>query len=506
MLTAALAGNAAPAGAAVRGGNAKTDDAPPTRRVIELREGALPLARGATGPMVADVQQRLGITADGIFGPQTERAVRAFQLRNGLAVDGIVGPITWSALFGAQSIALPAAASGGKGGSRAAEVTVAAAFQPRRPLERLQRRLERRARKAGFGATRLSGGAYYSPPVPDPALDPGTTAAPQPPQGIDGSGPALGSCSSTTRPVKGVVTSPFGAPRPGHRHSGIDIAAPTGTPVRAFTCGTVTNASAESGYGNIVCVRHSATFATCYAHLSGFAVRSGQRVATGQVIGYVGCTGNCSGPHLHFETRVNGRPVDPAGRLAAAGSNPVRSAARASAHRSPAKSRKLARGVAPRASTTARWSQPPATERTAAASPAATPAPAPTSEQRVASAPANDGAAGGAGHSAAGSSGAASTKPQSATVERNPGAPGSAAHTGQGPSTSSTTTVPAPAPGPAPAAPPTSSAGGGSQQSAVTSTGSTAAPQFAERSGGAAAPAPSPTPASGAAATSPPAP
>ena len=124
--------------------------------------------------------------------------------------------------------------------------------------------------------------------------------------------PAGGSCSSATisSPVRGTVSSPYG-PRGGRNHDGVDIAAPTGTPVRAVACGTVSLAGQQSGYGNMVCVAHTSQFSTCYAHLSRFGVSNGAQVQQGQVIGYVGCTGSCTGPHLHFETRVNGQAQNP---------------------------------------------------------------------------------------------------------------------------------------------------------------------------------------------------
>ncbi len=115
-------------------------------------------------------------------------------------------------------------------------------------------------------------------------------------------------------PVSGTVSSPYG-PRGGRNHDGVDIAAPSGTPIRAAACGSVSLAGQQSGYGNIVCITHTNEFSTCYAHMSRFAVSQGARVQQGQVIGYVGCTGSCTGPHLHFETRVNGSAVDPMGYL-----------------------------------------------------------------------------------------------------------------------------------------------------------------------------------------------
>ena len=115
-------------------------------------------------------------------------------------------------------------------------------------------------------------------------------------------------------PVTGPITSPFG-PRWGGFHPGIDIGVPTGTPIHAAAAGTVIWCGWETGYGNLVVVDHHNGLATAYAHQSKIAVSCNQDVAQGQVIGYVGCTGVCTGPHLHFEVRVNGTPVDPLGYL-----------------------------------------------------------------------------------------------------------------------------------------------------------------------------------------------
>jgi murein DD-endopeptidase MepM/ murein hydrolase activator NlpD len=115
-------------------------------------------------------------------------------------------------------------------------------------------------------------------------------------------------------PVSGPVVSPFGM-RWGRLHAGIDIAVPAGTPIRAADSGTVVLLGSVSGYGNYTCVQHGGSLSTCYAHQSGFATSQGASVSQGQVIGYVGCTGHCFGDHLHFETRVNGAPVDPFGYL-----------------------------------------------------------------------------------------------------------------------------------------------------------------------------------------------
>jgi peptidoglycan DL-endopeptidase CwlO len=115
-------------------------------------------------------------------------------------------------------------------------------------------------------------------------------------------------------PVNGPITSPFG-PRWGSFHPGIDIGVPEGTPIEAAAAGTVIYCGWESGYGNLVVIDHGGNLATAYAHQSRIAVSCGEHVEQGQVIGYTGCTGYCFGPHLHFEVRINGSPVDPLGYL-----------------------------------------------------------------------------------------------------------------------------------------------------------------------------------------------
>ena len=115
-------------------------------------------------------------------------------------------------------------------------------------------------------------------------------------------------------PVQGPVTSPFGW-RWGRMHEGIDIGVGYGTPIHAAAGGTVIYCGWEEGYGNFVVIDHGGNLATAYGHQSSIAVTCGQQVNQGQGIGYVGCTGHCFGPHLHFEVRVNGNPVDPLGYL-----------------------------------------------------------------------------------------------------------------------------------------------------------------------------------------------
>ncbi|MBD0348959.1 MAG: peptidoglycan DD-metalloendopeptidase family protein [Thermoleophilia bacterium] len=121
------------------------------------------------------------------------------------------------------------------------------------------------------------------------------------------------SASGFVWPVSGPVVSVFGW-RWGRMHEGIDIAAGYGTPIRAAASGGVVSTGWLGGYGNLVVIDHGGGLATAYAHLSSFATGGGS-VSQGQVIGYVGCTGHCFGPHLHFEVRVNGAAVDPLGYL-----------------------------------------------------------------------------------------------------------------------------------------------------------------------------------------------
>jgi murein DD-endopeptidase MepM/ murein hydrolase activator NlpD len=117
-------------------------------------------------------------------------------------------------------------------------------------------------------------------------------------------------------PIEGRVASSFGQREDpingeGAFHSGIDIDAPTGTPVRATADGEATGAELGAGYGRQVVLDHGHGLLTVYGHLSAIAVFSGQHVTRGQVIGYVGQTGRATGPHLHYEVRVHNVPVNP---------------------------------------------------------------------------------------------------------------------------------------------------------------------------------------------------
>jgi murein DD-endopeptidase MepM/ murein hydrolase activator NlpD len=118
-------------------------------------------------------------------------------------------------------------------------------------------------------------------------------------------------------PVIGRISSLFGESRASssgeaRAHKGIDICAPQGTPVMAATDGVVSFAGTESEYGRLIVIDHGHSFSTVYGHLAKIQSRAGEKVVKGQVIGTVGLSGNTTGPHLHFEVRVNNNPVNPA--------------------------------------------------------------------------------------------------------------------------------------------------------------------------------------------------
>ncbi|MDK2879997.1 MAG: hypothetical protein PWR06_2713 [Thermoanaerobacteraceae bacterium] len=111
-------------------------------------------------------------------------------------------------------------------------------------------------------------------------------------------------------PSVGKITSPFGR-RGREFHTGIDVAADRGTPIRASNSGTVTFAGRKGSYGNLVIINHGGGFETYYAHASSILVSVGDKVEKGQQIATVGTTGRTTGPHVHFEVRLNGNPQNP---------------------------------------------------------------------------------------------------------------------------------------------------------------------------------------------------
>lgn len=132
----------------------------------------------------------------------------------------------------------------------------------------------------------------------------------QPPPELGGGPGAIG------WPVSGPITSPFGMrfdPVQHHYqlHSGIDVAAPQGVTISAAAAGKIIFAGWYGGYGNAIIIDHGGGISTLYGHCSQIFVGVGQEVQKGQAIGAVGMTGDATGPHVHFEVRVNGKPVDP---------------------------------------------------------------------------------------------------------------------------------------------------------------------------------------------------
>ena len=113
------------------------------------------------------------------------------------------------------------------------------------------------------------------------------------------------------KPTTGAISSRYGS-RWGRTHKGLDIAASTGTPIKAAASGTVTAAGWNNGgYGNLIVISHGNGVQTYYGHCSSISVKEGQKVSAGDVIGKVGSTGRSTGPHLHFEIRVNGTAYNP---------------------------------------------------------------------------------------------------------------------------------------------------------------------------------------------------
>jgi murein DD-endopeptidase MepM/ murein hydrolase activator NlpD len=126
-----------------------------------------------------------------------------------------------------------------------------------------------------------------------------------------------GSAPCQARPVPGAIVSGFGMRyhpilHYSRMHTGVDMHASAGTPIHACRGGVVIIAGSQGGYGNAVVIDHGGGMGTLYAHQSRIAVHEGQTVSAGQTIGFVGSTGLATGPHLHFEVRLSGNPVDPA--------------------------------------------------------------------------------------------------------------------------------------------------------------------------------------------------
>jgi hypothetical protein len=245
------------------------------------------------------------VAVDGVKGPFTAHGVRSFQQRHRLLVDGIAGPQTRHALGrrGRPSLGSRVMHRGQRGWDVAA----------------LQFLLQRR----GYGQGGVDGGFG---PGTQTALMGFQRAAGLTVDGLAGSatlsalrhrsgGPTRTPTGPVRfyRPVPGPIGDPFGAPREnGRKHSGVDFPVAYGTLVEAAGVGTTVFAGWNSGgYGNLVVIQHRLGYTTWYAHLSRITTWAGERVEGGTRIGYVGSTGHSTGPHLHFEVRLNNVPIDP---------------------------------------------------------------------------------------------------------------------------------------------------------------------------------------------------
>jgi len=274
--------------------------APQPARAASANVAALQVALRALGLSPGPI--------DGISGPWTRRAVSRFQAREHLPVDGIAGPQTRRAL-------------GRRGRPRLGS----------RPMRLGQRGWDVAALQF------LLSSRGYGPGGFDGGFGPKTALAVRRFQraaglGVDGvAGPAtLGALRHRQlyvapsgpvrflRPIGGQITDGFGWVG-GRRHTGVDIPARAGTPVGAAGRGVVAFAGwNDGGYGYLVVLRHRLGFESWYAHLSSIAVSVGQRVVGGSHIGHVGSTGRSTGPHLHFEVRHFGTPINPVPRMLAA--------------------------------------------------------------------------------------------------------------------------------------------------------------------------------------------
>lgn len=271
---------------------------------IALAALAFPASAASIGrPSVAALQVGLHERGlyfgfiDGVRGPDTVAAVRKLQRRAHLRVDGVLGRRTRAALgrYGRHALGSRPLTAGMTGWDVAAlQFLLAWHGFPSGNFDgqfagRTDRALRRFEAWAGLPADGVAGpsviAALHAPLAHVPI--------------------------ALAWPVHGPIGSPFG-PRGFRFHAGIDIVAPTGTPVRAAAPGKVAFAGwAPGGWGKLVMVDHSDGTRSMYAHLSSIGVRPSELVATGSKLGLVGMTGDATGPHLHFEVRVRGASVNP---------------------------------------------------------------------------------------------------------------------------------------------------------------------------------------------------
>ena len=250
---------------------------------------------------------------DGVAGPGTRRAVKRFQRKHRLRADGIAGAQTKRRLGKRGRPRLGSRVM--RRGHRGWDVASLQFLLRRRGCSvgaidggfgaATTRALKRCQRRYGLTADGLAGSSTIR------ALRSGRARRTvRRSRQRSASGPVR-----FLRPVAAPDTDGFGM-RGGRPHHGLDFPAPSGTPVTAAGVGVVTFAGWNSGgYGNLVIVTHRLGFQTYYAHLASISVSAGQPVSGGVPIGAVGSTGRSTGPHLHWEVRHNGTPVDPASRL-----------------------------------------------------------------------------------------------------------------------------------------------------------------------------------------------
>lgn len=234
---------------------------------------------------------------DGLPGPRTGAAVRSFQRRAGIAVDGVAGPQTRSALGRRWRRSLGSRVlHQGKAGWDVAglQFLLASHGFPSGPFD------------GGFGprteaaVTRFQSWARLSA---DGVAGPATIAAL--------ASARVGSPIRLAWPIRAPLGDRFG-PRGNRFHTGLDFPAPYSAAVTAAGSGRVVKAGWDGGgWGYLVVIRHGYGVRTMYAHLSAVAVRRGQHIATGALVGRVGSSGTSTGPHLHFEVRLRGAAVDP---------------------------------------------------------------------------------------------------------------------------------------------------------------------------------------------------
>lgn len=241
-------------------------------------------------------------TVDGVLGPGTERAVRQLQRRAGLGADGVPGTETRRALglYGRHAPLGGRPLAAGARGWDVAALQFALAWHGF-PSGALDGHLGSHTDRA------LRGFQLWAGIKPDGVAGPGTIAALRAP---------LPRCPLVlSRPISGPIGDRFG-PRGNRFHAGVDFPAATGARVGAARSGTVVFAGASgSGWGTLVVVDHGRGVRTRYAHLSRVAVEPGKTVNAGSTIGFVGSTGESTGPHLHFEVTVRGANIDPLSAL-----------------------------------------------------------------------------------------------------------------------------------------------------------------------------------------------